>query len=127
MVAQATTLPPVWPRAHLDDYLKYGYVPNDKDGIGTALTLEYAIDDDAIAQLARALGDTSADRALLARASFWRNLLDPSTKFLRPRGRVNGSWVMVQPSLARALFTASWWRSRCGMLALYHGRACGAC
>ena len=37
-VHQATTLPPVWPREHLDAYLKYGYVRNDVGGIGAALT-----------------------------------------------------------------------------------------
>jgi predicted alpha-1,2-mannosidase len=92
LVKQATTLPPVWPREHLDAYLKYGYIPNDLDGIGTSKTLEYAIDDHAVAKLAQALGDSSDARALEARAGYWRNLLDPSDRFIRPRNS-DGSWV----------------------------------
>jgi len=92
LVRQAHTLPPVWPREHLDAYLKYGYVPYDVDGIGASLTLEYSIDDYAITQLARALGDTQDADALGARAGYWHNLLDPSSRFLRPRNK-DGSWA----------------------------------
>jgi predicted alpha-1,2-mannosidase len=92
LVHQATTLPPVWPREHLDAYLRYGYVPYDIDSIGASETLEYDIDDNAIAQLAAALGQSS-DAALLApRAEYWRNLVDPSTRFIRPRNS-NGTWA----------------------------------
>ena len=92
LVHQATTLPPVWPREHLDAYLRYGYIPNDLDGIGTSKTLEYAIDDHAVAQLARSLGDGSDAGALEARAGYWRNLVDPADHFIRPRNS-DGSWV----------------------------------
>jgi predicted alpha-1,2-mannosidase len=92
LVKQATTLPPVWPREHLDAYLKYGYIPNDIDGIGTSETLEYAIDDHAVAQLAQALGDSSDSTSLEARAGYWRNLVDPSDHFIRPRNS-DGTWV----------------------------------
>jgi predicted alpha-1,2-mannosidase len=92
LVHQATTLPPVWPREHLDAYLKYGYIPNDLDGIGTSKSLEYAIDDHAVAQLAQALGDTANARSLEARADSWRNLVDPANHFIRPRNS-DGSWV----------------------------------
>jgi len=92
LVRQATTLPPVWPREHLDAYLKYGYVPYDVDGIGTSLTEEYAIDDDAVAQLAAALGDTTDASALQARAGYWRNLVNPANRFIQPRNS-DGSWA----------------------------------
>jgi predicted alpha-1,2-mannosidase len=82
----------VWPREHLDAYLKYGYIPNDLDGIGTSKTLEYNIDDNAVAQLARALGSRGVARALGARAEFWRNLVDPANHFIRPRNS-DGSWA----------------------------------
>jgi len=92
LVRQATTLPPVSPREHLDAYLKYGYIPNDIDSIGTSETLEYDIDDYAIAQLADALGDAADAAPLDQRAEFWKNLVDPSTDFIRPRNS-NGSWA----------------------------------
>jgi predicted alpha-1,2-mannosidase len=92
LTAQATTLPPVWPREHLDAYLKYRYIPNDVDGVGTSETLEYNIDDNAVAQLAQALGDSSDASTLASRAGYWRNLVDPSDRFIRPRNS-NGSWA----------------------------------
>jgi predicted alpha-1,2-mannosidase len=92
LIAQATQLPPVWPREHLDAYLHYHYVPNDISGIGTSQTLEYNIDDNAVGQLAQALGDTSNATALEARAGYWRNLVDPSDHFIRPRNR-DGTWA----------------------------------
>lgn len=98
LVHQATTLPPVWPREHLDAYLKYGYVPYDVDQIGTSVTEEYNTDDYAVAQLARALGDGGDATALQARSGYWRNLVDPSDRFIRPRNR-DGSWANpTQPS-----------------------------
>ncbi|MFL5823492.1 MAG: GH92 family glycosyl hydrolase, partial [Solirubrobacteraceae bacterium] len=92
LVHQATTLPPVWPREHLDAYLKYGYIPNDLDGIGTTKTLEYAIDDHAVAELAQALGAPSDAGALHTRAGSWRSLVDPANHFIRPRNS-DGSWA----------------------------------
>jgi predicted alpha-1,2-mannosidase len=92
MLHQATTLPPVWPREHLDAYLSLGYVPNDVSGIGTALTQEYAIDDAALLSVARTYGNAGDVAALAGRAGSWRNLLDPSTKFVRPRNK-DGSWA----------------------------------
>ena len=92
LVGQATTLPPVWPREHLDAELKYGYVPYDIDGIGASLTEEYAIDDNAVAQLAGALGDSADAAALLARAGYWRHLVNPANHFIQDRNS-DGSWA----------------------------------
>lgn len=92
LLHQANTLPPAWPREHLDAYLKYGYIPNDIDGIGTSETLEYDIDDYAVAQLAAALGDSADATPLDKRAGFWKNLVDPSNDFIQPRNS-DGSWA----------------------------------
>jgi predicted alpha-1,2-mannosidase len=92
LVHQAIALPPAWPREHLDSYLEHGYVPNDVSGIGAALTLEYGIDDDAVAQLAAALGNTADAGALRSRAGYWRNLVNPQDHFIRPRNS-DGSWA----------------------------------
>jgi predicted alpha-1,2-mannosidase len=92
LLHQADALPPVWPREHLDAYLRQGYVGNDISGIGAALTLEYAIDDYAASQVAQQLGDSGDAQRLAARAGDWRNLVDPGSRFIRPRNS-DGSWA----------------------------------
>ncbi|HVB27293.1 MAG TPA: GH92 family glycosyl hydrolase, partial [Mycobacteriales bacterium] len=92
LMHQATTLPPVWPREHLDAYLRHGYVPNDVSGIGASETLEYALDDATVAGLAARYGTQAQATSLRARAGFWRHLLDPADAFLRPRAS-DGSWM----------------------------------
>ena len=78
-------------RAYLKEYLQYGYIPAD-DPISASRTLEYANDDFAISQFARALGDTPDYRHFLKQSENWRNLLDPETRWIRPR-HANGSWL----------------------------------
>lgn len=69
-----------------------GYVPEEPPLWGSAaLTLEYAVADAALSELARALGDGALAAALAAKASRWKNLFDPSTGFIRPRHR-DGAW-----------------------------------
>ena len=92
VVRQATTLPPVSPRSNMDAYLSRGYIPIDVSDRGAAVTLEYAIDDAAVAALARHYGTAAQVAEFTRRAGFWHNLLDPSTRFLRPRTS-DGSWA----------------------------------
>jgi predicted alpha-1,2-mannosidase len=61
-------------REGLHDYLSKGYVATDTVDAAAARTLEYCIDDFAISQLARALGETEKHKTYLARAQNWRNL-----------------------------------------------------
>lgn len=96
VVRQATTLPPVSPRADLDAYLAHGYVPNDVSDRGAALTLEYAVDDASVAALAARFGATEQVGEFTRRAGFWRNLLEPRSHFLRPRNS-DGSWAKPTP------------------------------
>jgi predicted alpha-1,2-mannosidase len=79
-------------RPGLAEELRLGYVPVDHDVNDASRTLEYASDDFAIAQLARATGDQGAYKTFLKRAGDWQNLLDPETKWIRPRN-ANGSWL----------------------------------
>ena len=92
LLHQADTLPPVWPREHLDAYLKRGFVGYDVSGIGAALTLEYALDDHAVSAVAGMLGDRADAQRLAGRAGSWRNLIDPGSGFIRPRNS-DGSWA----------------------------------
>jgi len=72
-------------REGLDSYLSKGYVSTDDWG-SAAITLEYAIDDFAIAQLAAATGHTDLRDRYLARAGNWRNLWSPANGgFIAPR------------------------------------------
>jgi predicted alpha-1,2-mannosidase len=78
-------------RVALDDYLKLGYI-SSKDEISASETLEFTSDDFAIAQLAKALGDNAAYERMLKQSANWRNLMDPETKWIRPRN-ADGSWL----------------------------------
>ena len=89
-------------RQGLGEYLALGYVPfdldtntrnansiyGDPDAVwGSAATsLEYAVDDFAIAQLAaRSLRDRAAYRAFMRRSANWRRLFNPASGMVEPR------------------------------------------
>jgi predicted alpha-1,2-mannosidase len=80
-------------REALDDYLRLGYVPHERNSDvfthnlvdpsqpwgSAATTLEYGIADHAISRFAMRLGDTDAAAELARRSGAWAHLLDPST------------------------------------------------
>ena len=78
-------------RPGLAAYLRDGYVPNTDPERGWAqphgasTTLEYAIDDFAVARLAAAAGRDDVAARYLARSGSWRALLDPARRLLLPR------------------------------------------
>jgi predicted alpha-1,2-mannosidase len=80
-------------RPGLDAYQALGYVPEARGGLAgpVSVTLEYALDDFAVAQLAGALGDTATVAAFLRRAQNWRMLYNPATGYLQPRW-ADGTW-----------------------------------
>lgn len=72
-------------RPGLQDYLRLGYVPPQTHGYGAAATtLEYAVDDFAIARLAGLLGDGATRAASMRRAQAWQYVLNPATGFVEP-------------------------------------------
>ncbi len=79
-------------RPFLADYLKLGYVPAEKDSIDASRTLEFASADFAIAQFARNLGHQGEYEAFLKQSENWKNLLDPTTRWIRPRNS-DGAWL----------------------------------
>jgi predicted alpha-1,2-mannosidase len=79
-------------RQQQDAYREIGYVPLRGRDRGAAKTLEYAYDDACIARLARAMGKTEIADAHAKRAHNWKNVLDPSTGFMRGRSR-EGAWL----------------------------------
>lgn len=68
-----------------------GWVPSPLRG-PVSKTLEYAIADQALARIARALGHDDDATHLETRARGWRELFDPETKFLRARDE-SGAFV----------------------------------
>ncbi len=78
-------------RPFIEEYRVLGYVPNEKDEISASRTLEYANDDFAIAQFAKATGHTDEYKAFMKQSANWKNLLDPETGWIRPRNS-DGSW-----------------------------------
>lgn len=79
-------------RPGLAEELRLGYVPDDHDANDASRTLEYASDDFALAALAHGLGDAATEATFLKRAGNWQNLLDPETKWIRPRD-ASGAWL----------------------------------
>jgi predicted alpha-1,2-mannosidase len=94
-------------RQGLSPYLALGFVPLDED-TGTrnanslygdpeavwgsaATTLEYALDDFSIAQLAATrVHDRATYRAYMLRSANWRRLFDPATREIEPRDADGG-------------------------------------
>lgn len=75
---------------NLAAYLAHGYVPDESGP--TSNTFEYAYDDWAAGQFARALGHTDDANYFQARSGHWRNSIHPVTKFAQRR-HADGRWV----------------------------------
>jgi predicted alpha-1,2-mannosidase len=74
------------------DYIKYGYIPQDKLGHSVSITLEYAYDDWCIAQVAKKLGKLDDYNLFMKRAAAYKLLFDKKTGFIRGKNS-NGNWV----------------------------------
>lgn len=92
-------------RRALQSYMKYGYIPME-DPVReafhqkeqTSRTLEYAFDDYAVAQMAKALGKEEDYKTLMARSENWRNVINPETGYCDGRhedGRFEGNTDFV--------------------------------
>ncbi len=88
-------------RPFLAEYMAKGYISDPdvpdpkvetKAKAGVSKTLEYSYDDYSVAQMAKALGDTANYRLLMARSGNYKNMFDPSTRFMRGRLE-NGDWI----------------------------------
>ncbi len=70
----------------LGDYLKLGYVPEDKKrGTSVSTTLEFAYDDWCIAQIAKKLNRKDIYEEFIKRSQNWRNVYDASIGYMRPK------------------------------------------
>lgn len=73
------------PYGGLDQYMRLGFVPIDREPEAASKTVEYAYDDWTIARMATAMGRTDIATAFTKRAGNWRNSFDAKTGFLRAR------------------------------------------
>lgn len=74
------------------NYLKsMGYIPADKTKESVAMSLEYAIDDDCIAMMAKALGKQDDYEYFKKRAMNYKRHFDPETTFMRGI-KTDGAW-----------------------------------
>ncbi|MBW3623595.1 MAG: GH92 family glycosyl hydrolase [Armatimonadetes bacterium] len=78
-------------RKGIVEFDEMGYVPADKYHHSVSCTLDYAYNDYCIAEMAKALGHEEDVRHLRERATYYRNVYDPSVGFMRGRN-ADGSW-----------------------------------
>ena len=79
-------------KSNWEDYMKYVYFPTDLTAAeSVSSTLESVYDDYAAADMARRMGKTEDAAYFSKRADFYKNLFDPTTKFMRPR-KSDGTW-----------------------------------
>ena len=69
----------------IGDYMKYGFVPEDKSSYSVSKTLEYAFDDWCIAQIAKNTGDAAIEKEFMDRSKAYKKVYDPSIGFMRPK------------------------------------------
>jgi predicted alpha-1,2-mannosidase len=72
-------------RAGLTAYKKLGYVPFGKTAESVSRTIEYSVDDYAIAQFAKALGKTNDYNRMLKQSNNYKNLFDARSGFFLPK------------------------------------------
>mgnify|MGYP002626381781 CR=1 FL=1 len=95
-------------RRALKSYLKYGYIPME-DGVKeafhqdeqTSRTLEYAFDDFAVAQMAKALGKKEDYTELMRRSENWRNVINPKTGYCDGRHQSSETIPLLQEGLGK--------------------------
>ncbi len=72
-------------------YKGKGMIESDDEQESVSRTLEYAYDDWCIATFAKEIGDMKVYKEFISRAQNYKNVLDLSTGFMRPRK--NGDWL----------------------------------
>jgi len=92
-------------RPQLSQYESLGYVQNTQESSlspvdnGASETLEYAAADFAIAELAKALGQTPTYNTFLQRSQNWTNIFNVDTGYIEPRDG-SGQFPELGPTVA---------------------------
>jgi len=79
-------------RGGLTYYKANGYVPADKTSESASRTLEYAVDDYSVAQIAKAIGNTNDYNLFMKRTQNYKNVFNKSTGLMQAKN-LNGSWA----------------------------------
>ncbi|HEA22913.1 MAG TPA: glycoside hydrolase family 92 protein [Pricia antarctica] len=88
-------------RPYIKEYIQKGFISDPdiknphvetKAAAGVSKTLEYAYDDYALAQLAKAMKDELKYKDLMERSQNYKNVFDKKTHFMRGRLE-NGDWI----------------------------------
>lgn len=74
-------------REGIEAYLAHEYMPDEATDDSVSKALEYANNDNALAQLAAFLGRDPDAARYRARAGWWRNHFDAASGFMYPRGQ----------------------------------------
>jgi predicted alpha-1,2-mannosidase len=84
---------PAWAQRDWALYEQFGYLPFDRyeQGESVSKALEYGLGDDAVARVARALGDTATADHFARRAQGWRQLWDARLGVVRGKDS-EGRW-----------------------------------
>lgn len=80
-------------REGFQDYTHLGYVADMRAAGSASMTLEYSVDDFALAQFAQSVGDNERALKFRERSRNWQNVFNPKTGYIQPR-YADGSWVM---------------------------------
>jgi predicted alpha-1,2-mannosidase len=85
--------------------------PGDSDyDHGASATLEYALSDAMLAQMARALGHRADAERYAARAQSYRNIFDPSTGFFRARDAAGAFTGPADPAQSEGFHEGTSWQ-----------------
>ncbi|HJP63870.1 MAG TPA: GH92 family glycosyl hydrolase [Mucilaginibacter sp.] len=74
----------------LDSYRKNGVVLSDDEHESVSKTLDYALDDWCVAQMAKMLNKPQEYAEFIKRAQYWKNIINDQNTFAQ--ARVNGGW-----------------------------------
>lgn len=74
-----------------DYYIKHGFIPSNIKKESISCLLEFAYDDWAIAQMAKAMGKEEVYKTYIARSQNYMNVFDGKSKFFRGK-RMDGNW-----------------------------------
>jgi len=95
-------------RGGLTYYKQLGYVPADKTNESVSRTLEFAVEDYCVAQVAKGLGKEGDYKFFMNRSENYKNLFDPATGFMTPR-LSDGKFYLGDPAKYRAFTEGSPW------------------
>ncbi len=79
-------------RVGVEEYMRLGYVPNDKIEQSVAETADAAYGDFCIGQVAKTLGKQADYEEFTRRSTFWKNVYDKQVGFFRGKNS-DGTWL----------------------------------